>query len=346
MTCSLYLPIDEVTGKNVDLDRAADFLELAAFFSKNSMAMTSDLANEVSIGAENEASIGAEEDHVDLDAEMKYGEEDLVAGAVNRIKERRRTLDASYPFELDSGGDILSFVAVDGSFGRAAYILCLVLSNLESMSSVLIGSDVHPDDTETQELRKYFQYFATAALAAEIHGQAWSFGFPRPDRSSFIPKLTEIWEDFHDGIVEAQTGAPSNPKDDKIDVFAARLHQDQLPGFLAAVAQVATGKDMKEKSLKGHWGAFKKRWFGRPPATEFLIYMIVPFAIQHDQFIDEVRTLGNVLHRLRVPRLVSKAQEVVSKAKEPDKADVQIEGYDRLTGAVQWLTKYRERSMT
>ena len=330
MTCSLYLPLDEVTGKeDVDFDRAADFLELAAFFSKDRVAMTSDLANE--------ASIGAEEDHADLESEMQNGEEELVAATVNRIDGRRRALGASYPFKLDSGGDTLRFVSVNESFGSAAYILCLVLSNLESMSSVLIGSGVHPDDAETRELRKYFQYFATAALAAEIHGKAWSFGFPRPDHSGFIAKLTEIWKDLCDGIVEAQAGAPASPKDGGVDVFAARPHQDRLPGFLAAVAQVATGRDMMEKSLKGHWGAFKSCWFGTQPITEFLIYMIVPFAIPDNKFINNVRDLGNVLHRLRIPLRVLEAEELV-------KAGVSIEGYDKLKDAVQWLTNYREQA--
>ena len=331
MTCSLYLPLDEVTGKkDVDFDRAADFLELAAFFSEDSMAMTSDLAKE--------ASIGAEEDHADLESEMQNGEEELVAATVNRIDERQRTLGASYPFKLDTKGDILSYISGNESFGSAAYVLCLVLSNLKSMSSVLIGSRVHPDKAETRELRKYFQYFATAALAAEIHGKAWSFGFPRPDHSGFIPKLTEIWEELRGvGLVEAQEGAPDNPKDGGVDVFAARPCRDRLPGFLAAVAQVATGRKYEKKSLKGHWGAFKSCWFGTQPITEFLVYMIVPFAIPDKKFINNVRNLGNVLHRLRIPLRVSEANELV-------KAGVSIEGYDRLTDAVRWLTNYRERA--
>ena len=330
MTRSLYLPLDEVTGKkDVDFDRAADFLELAAFFSEDSMAMTSDLANE--------ASIGAEEDHADLESEMQNGEEELVAATVNRIDERRRALDASYPFELDTEGDILRFISGNESFGSAAYILCLVLSNLKSMSPVLTVSGLHPNDAETRELRKYFQYFATAALAAEIHGKAWSFGFPRPDHSGFVDKLTKIWKDLSDGIVEAQEGAPDNPKDGGVDVFAARPHQDRLPGFLAAVAQVSTGRKYEQKSLTVPWRAFKSCWFGTQPITEFLVYMIVPFAIPDKKFIDNVRTTGNVLHRLRIPLRVLEAEELV-------KAGVSIEGYNRLTDAVQWLTNYREQA--
>ena len=55
------------------------------------------------------------------------------------------------------------------------------------------------------------------------------------------------------------------------------------------------------------------------------------------QFIDDVRVMGNVLHRLRVPRRVAKAAQLVE-------AGETVEGYDRLTEAVQWVTDYRERA--
>ena len=329
MKSSIYLPLDEVSGTKPDLDRAADFLELSAFFSAEGETITSNLGNDVSIGAE-ENSAGSR-------VERRQDEEELVIGAVNRINERYRTLDASYPFQLDRNGDILRFLAVNDSLGQAAYVLCLILSNLESASAVLIGSDLHPDDDEVRELRQYFQYFATAALAAEIRGKAWSFGFPRPDGSDFIDKLNEIWNDIRDGRVEAQPWAPKQPKDDKFDVIAARPHRDQLPGFLLAVAQVATGKNPMEKSLIGHLSVFKNRWFATQPVTAFIPYMIMPFAIQRDQFIDNVNTMGNVLHRLRVPLRVAEAEGLM-------KAGTMIEGYNQLTDALKWLKDYRNRS--
>lgn len=324
----LYLPSDEMIGR-IGFDRAADFLELSAFFSNDAMVPTSDLVNEMSIGAA--------EDHADLEDEMENGEEEVVSGTVNRIEARRRALDFAYPFDLDRDGDILRCVLSADSVGHAAYILSLVLSNLRSVSPVLGGSDLHPGDEEVRRLREYFQYFATAALAAEVHGNAWSFGFPRPDNSPFIQKLKEIWREFGDGYVEAQIGAPSMPKDDQIDIFAARLPPDRLPGFLLAAAQVATGKDMRNKSLKGHLGAFKSRWFAKQPVTELIAYMIVPFATEDNQFLDDVRTLGNVLHRLRVPRRAEEAGQLVE-------AGMTVEGYDRLAEAVQWVADYRSRA--
>ncbi|KKZ12934.1 MAG: hypothetical protein TE42_02390 [Candidatus Synechococcus spongiarum SP3] len=327
MTDSLYFPIDDVTGASIDTDRTADYMELKAFFSKDSKALVSDLASQAGIGAAD-----------DEEMESGEGEEDLVSRTVTRIENRGEMLGASaYPFSLDKRGEILTCEFDRDSFGHTAYILSLVLSNLKAVSPIL--NDLHPSDQEVRQLRKFFQYFATAALAAEIHGPAWSFGFPRPDQSGFIEKLTEIWERLGDGQVSPQRGATTKPKDDQVDVFAARPHPDRLPGFLLAAAQVATGKNANQKSLKGHLDGFKSRWFLPPPVTAFLPYMIVPFAKTNNQFPDYVRVMGNVLHRLRVPRRVAEAAELVE-------AGETIEGYDQLAKAAAWIASYQDRGRT
>ena len=326
MTVHMCFPIDDATGDRIDFDRVADFLELTAFFANDCSALVSDIGNQ--------ATIGAGEDHADLDAEMRRGEEEIITGTVVRIEERQSALDTTYPFDLSIDGSILNYAPMRASFGQAAYTLSLVLSNLRAISPILDGSGVHPEDGEVRTLRQYFQYFATAALAAEIQGHAWSFGFPRPDGSGFIAKLTEIWQVLGDGRVEAQVGVPLRPKDDQVDVFAARPHPDRLPGFPIAAAQVATGKDAQDKSLRGHLGAFKGRWFARQPVTDFAPYMIVPFARDQDGFIDDVRVMGNVLHRLRVPRRVAEAEQLVA-------ANVTVEGYDQLAEAAMWVEAYR-----
>jgi len=148
MTSPLYLPTDAVTGRAIDFDLAADFLELAAFFSADSTVATSDLANT--------ASIAAAEDHVDLEDEIDNGEEEIVSGAVNWLDRRARVIGCSYPFSLDEGGDILTCTLNDESLGQAAYALSLVLSNLESLSPILSGSSLHPADNEVRKLREYY----------------------------------------------------------------------------------------------------------------------------------------------------------------------------------------------
>lgn len=254
--------------------------------------------------------------------------------AASRIQTRHGALGTAYPFALDGRGDVLTCGLNEESFGQTAYALSLVLSNLRALTPVLEGSNLHPGDAEVPRLREYFQFFATAALAAEVQGHAWSFGFPRPDRSPFLHKLEQIWLHLGAGRVEAQVGVPRRPKDDRVDVFAARPHADRLPGFPLAAAQVATGRNAREKSLKGHLSAFKSRWFGTQPVTDFIPYMVVPFATADNQFVDDVRVMGNVLHRLRVPRRVEEAARLVS-------AGVTIEGYDRLAAAARWVSDYR-----
>ena len=324
-----YLPTDVVAGSSIDVDLAADYVELTAFFAADGTARTSDLANA--------ASLGAAEDHVDVQAEMFDGEEEIVSSAASRIQTRRDALGTAYPFVLDDRGEVLTCELNEESFGQTAYVLSLVLSNLRTVTPVLGGSDLHPDDVEVRRLREYFQYFATAALAAEVQGNAWSFGSPRPDGLGFLTKLEQIWAQLRDGFVGRQIGAPLRPQDDQVDVFVARMHPDRLPGFLLAVAQVATGANWRQKSLKGHLSAFKSRWFGTQPVTDFIPYMVVPFATADNQFVDDVRVMGNVLHRLRVPRRVDEAARLVEDG-------VTIEGYDRLAEIARWVSDYRTRT--
>ena len=66
--------------------------------------------------------------------------------------------------------------------------------------------------------------------------------------------------------------------------------------------------------------------------------MIVPFAVDDLKFRGDVSKLGNVLHRLRVPRRVSEAQRLV-------RDGVEIEAYDKLQEAVDWVVDYRNRAL-
>ena len=68
--------------------------------------------------------------------------------------------------------------------------------------------------------------------------------------------------------------------------------------------------------------------------------MIVPFARPYDQFVDDVRTMGNMLHRLRMPLRVAEAAQLI------EQDSVQIEGYDQLIEATGWVMDYRERART
>ena len=333
MTEKVYLPSDEFEGAGQqDLDIAADFLELSAFFSDDGFSLVQSIVDALELAATDD--FKAVEDEITR-------REEVASGAAMTILDRNRTLGSSYPFRISDDGRVISCEFSNLSFGRASYLVSLVLSNLRSMTPLLSGSGMHPTDTEVSSLRQYFQYFATAALAAEVGGQAWSFGFPRPDHTGFIAKLEEVWETLQDGTVSPEEGeVPLNPKDDEVDVFAGRVHADGLPGFLFAVAQVATGANWRTKSLRLHLDhVFFQRWLTRQPSTPPVPYHIVPFALPRIGFRDHVRSPGNVLHRLRVPLRVDQADALY-------KQGIAIEAYDELEGARNWVAEYATREPT
>lgn len=323
-----YFPQDQLTGDPLDVDLAADYMELSAWLSEVCYAATSNLVDAMEIGAE--------VDYEDVDDELTIREE-LKHRTIDRLAERRSVLDDTYPFLLDEGGDLLYYQHEELTIGQGSYLVCLLLSNLRAISPMLDGTNAHPDSKSIHQLRLWFQYFATAALAAEVNGRAWSFGHPRPNHTGFLTKLTEVYTALNDGRVEPARGAPKSAKDDQVDVFAVRQHADALPGYLFAAAQVATGADWRGKSLVGHMQqGFFDRWFGEQPSTRPLVYHIVPFAREDDALRDDVRTLGNLLHRTRLPSRVSEAGTLVE-------AGMEIEAYDQLAIAVDWISRYRAR---
>ncbi len=326
----VYLPSDEFAGTAPpNLDLAADYLELKAVLSSEGQSFSEDIVDTLELAAESRFE--------DVNAEIEAREE-VAAGAVNRMASRRLALEGAYPFELDARGRVVSFTATEPDLGQAAYLVSLLLSNLRAVTPLLESSHAHPSDAEASLLRQYFQYFATAAIAAEIGGPAWSFGFPRPDGSGFVTKLSEIWAVLRDGTVCPDPSAPSSPKDDKVDIFAWRDPRDRLPGFLLVAAQVATGRNWKEKPLKQHAArVFPARWFSRQPVTEMVIYHVIPFARPDDCFRDDVLTLGNVLHRLRVPRRVAEAAGLA-------RGGVAIEAFDQLGEATEWIRSFIDRA--
>ncbi len=325
MTAPVYLPPDAFGGINPpDLDLAADYLELKAALSPAGQSYSADIVNALGLNAE------AEFEDVHEEIETR---EAVATGAVTTIGLRQRVLGRAYPFVTDEPGSTVCFVADEPDLGQAAYLVSLILSNLRAITP-LLGSELHPSKDEVRALREYFQYFATAALAAEVGGPAWSFGFPRPDGSGFLAKLSEIWSDLKDGAVDPHPSAPASPKDDKVDIFAWREQTDGLPGFLLAVAQVATGGDWKDKPIRDQVKeVFPKRWFSPIPVTGWVAYHVVPFARPEEKFRDDVLVLGNVMHRIRVPKRVLEAETLIGQG-------LAIEAFDQLRVAADWVAKY------
>jgi hypothetical protein len=327
MTAGLDLPLDALR----DADIAADYLELIAVFSRAGQSSVVDIVNAADIEAESE--------YTDVDDEMR-GHEPIADAALRRITTRLDALEDAYPFQLDSAG-VLSLDVCRLDLPGTAYVLSLLLANLRPVSPLLQDFARYPSTEEVDDLRRWFQYYATAAIAGEIGGSAWSFGFPRPDGSGFIAKLEEIWRTLKDGRVGADESAPSSPKDDGIDVLAWKETRDGLPGFLLVAAQVATGGDWKSKSIKRDVNdVFKTRWFtgGRRPVTEMIAYHVVPFALADEGIRDDVLVVGNLLHRLRVPRRVAEAEKLVELGR------ISVEAFGELEETRTWIKAFIEEA--
>ena len=322
----LYLPPDEFhVGEQPNFDLAADYLELKAVLSRDGLSFSQDIVDALELSADGD--FGTEE-----------LAEDAASGAVDRMISRLNVLQEAYPFLIDDGGDVVVLNAGEFNEGQIAYLACLVLSNLRAVSPLLDRSIHHPSEAEIRDLRRHFQCIATAAIAAEVGGPAWSFGFPRSGGTGFLAKLSDIWAFLRDGNVKAAPSAPRLPKDDQVDVFAWREHRDGLPGFLLVAAQVATGRDWKSKSIRNHIEhVFPHRWFKTPPATKMVVYHVIPFARPDDKFPDDVLVLGNVLHRLRVPLRVMEATNLV-------KSGVKVEDFENLAEAAGWIASYMARA--
>ena len=325
MSDSVYLPREQVFGSQPDLDVAADYLELKAVLSDDKFSLSHDIVDVMEMSSDY--------DFENVATEIEERER-VVTDTVGRMQSRMDILQTSYPFKLDAHGETISFAPEQLNFAHTAYLVSLLLSNLRAVSQILNDYDEYPSESEVRALREYFQYIATAAIAGEVGGRAWSFGFPRPDHSGFLEKLTEIWGILKDGSIERDVSAPSSPKDDGVDVFGCQEPKDGLPGFLLVAAQVATGKNWQGKSILYQINdRFTSRWFVRQPATKMIAYHVIPFARPDNKFRDDVLTVGNLLHRLRVPNRVLKAEKLVQD-------NVEIEGFNKLEEASDWVRNY------
>lgn len=325
MSDSVYLPREQVSGSHPDLDLAADYLELKAVLSEDKFSLSQDIVDAMEMSSDYEF------ENVTTEIEER---ERVVTDTIGRMQSRKDILQTSYPFKIDAYGETISFASEQLNFAHTAYLISLLLSNLRTVSQLLDDFVRYPSDSDVRVLREYFQYIATAAVAGEIGGRAWSFGSPRPDHSGFLEKLTEIWSVLKDGDVEPDVSAPTSPKDDGIDVFACREPKDNLPGFPLVAAQVATGRNWKKKSILNQInGPFTTRWFGRQPVTKMIAYHVIPFARPDKIFRDDVLIVGNLLHRIRIPSRVLKAEKLVQD-------NVDVEGFNKLEEASNWVRDY------
>jgi hypothetical protein len=329
-----YIPQDQLTGPTPNNVLAADLLELTALLAKNRRALVGELTSALEIGQD-------EYENVDDVFQIR---ERAANGAATEIETRARQLDKAYPFSLDATGSTLTFNGSD-NWGSTLYILSLILSHLPSEHSpILERAGLVPAEADIVKLRRWFQCCAAASVAAEIGGDAWTFGWPRPDGSAFLDKLKRIWLRLQDGDVRENQlpGTPSKAKDDEIDIIAARQSVDGLHGFPIILGQVASGHNWRSKPLRGHADhVFYPEWFSTIPASQTLVYHIIPFVIDPDMLRRETRRLGHLMHRVRLCSRALEAHGAIQRG-----ASINIEGTQAFKEVDDWTAVFRSNNFT
>jgi hypothetical protein len=295
------LPLD------CDIQEICDWLEFYVLSSEFYSASFSDLARGWDKRRNSEDS--------DFQASGIVQEEEFLENICQTIRERMEYLSDSYPFEFSDNDEELVFNQDKLNEGGIIYIFCLFISNTRN--------DVIFDDdsffTINNQVRDLFQACATWAAAGEVDGHAYSFGFPRPDHSSFLPKLTAIYQHFSDGKVidSPLPGVSVNSKDEQMDVIAWKPRRDGAAGTYYLLGQVATGQNWNDKSVTGAIIPFHKTWFSPQPASTPTPAMFIPFNIfptKTESLKEKLFILtyhfGNIYYRYCIPYLAQKGLEL------------------------------------
>ena len=256
------------------------------------------------------------------------------------IRARSELLGDSYPFELSTSGDSLEFDPTTCTDGGAVYLLCLLLSNCKQ-GPVFNGTYL-PDITNA--VRNYFQACATFAAAGEVVGNAYAFGFPRPDGTGFLEKLRAIYEHFGEGVGVRDAplpGAPAAQKDAQIDVIAWEPKDDGAAGKKYLLGQVASGNNWDAKSIKGGpIESFHNGWLDPVPGSIATPAIFVPFCFGNlvdgsskDNVNFQSYQFGHIFYRFRIPSLAAKGLEVARSG-----GNYVVERLDDMPRIREWVT--------
>jgi hypothetical protein len=198
-----------------------------------------------------------------------------------------------------------------------------------------------------------FQACATVAAGGFVEGPAISFGFPRPDGTTFLTALHRVYKLFGDGKPRKtpRAAAARRIKDNGIDIIAWKRTPDNLPCTLYLVAQVASGADWEGKSVTTDRLHFHKYWFIDEPASQPHDAMFMPFELEpedpkdgtpyedvlKDYMMSEGYRFGTLFYRDRIACSLAKGLKTV------EAGESGIERHGDLTKIVRWVEKYTER---
>jgi len=305
----------------------ADWLELEALCSKNGGTSVH------AINADAQCEPDTQGEEID---EEGLRDDDRIARLTVEVEMRVKTLRASYPFRLTDDGARLEFPPKAG-LGATVYLFCLLASHARA-GGLLHQSDI-VDLTKVPDL---LQACATWAAAGYEDGPAYALGF-EPRSSTFLGKLAVIYAALGDGtpVTVTPKGAPPHVKDDGIDVIAWKATPHAHPPAWYLLAQVASGQNWDDKSLKHLIDRFHNTWFAPAPACEGKPAIMIPFCI--DGGVDD-DDLAQVELAIQWRRRVSQFGELFYRYTMPHYADLGIQLHAKGTHVdmADWDSRLRD----
>ena len=331
-----------------------DWLEMFALISEHGIARSTDLKKVLELQSDDDDH-GVEIDPVTGEALEKEILEDKASELLEKVHEelvyRQKLCGEAYPFQIEYdevatfGGGFklksrLGDVAVDN--GYIFYVLALLETALRDQ--VITVADVN---TSNHRLGLLFQTASCLAVGGYMNGPTIWFGFPRPDKTAFLPALKAAMERYgaHKVVSSIPPGFPAALKDGGIDIIAWLDFGDGRGARTVVFGQVASGYDWEGKTLLGFLPKFMN-WFLPPQPAHVKPALLIPFPMHHQLEEDEQvaweeqangfllyqsSDFGVIFDRFRVAKFAAKAIGMTTEQKS------QIDGIDGLADVTDWL---------
>lgn len=328
----------------------ADWLELITLLDPRGVSTKASLLQVLDILEDDAAdldSVDPETGETLDDAILEGKRQQFVDVAFDELDYRQRTLDESYPFEVDLRRYrlIRRINATPTHHGRVVYLFCL-------LSSAIREHRFQPQKALTQAERNIgnaFQVCACLAAGGYLNGDVSSFGFPRATGTNFLTALRNTFARFGIGTVTAKDdipdGFPTSLKDGGIDVIAWRDHPDGMPGKIYLIGQCASGLNWREKSVIEYIKQLHGSWFTRRPAEHSTPAMFIPFTLHHElaerpgpyreavknHFWYEESRFGVIFDRLRITHFANACMAFGTAQRK------RVEGADAFDQVAAWV---------
>lgn len=217
--------------------------------------------------------------------------EQAIQAAFDEFSRRIAWSAGGYPFDVRNGQ--ITFRAKNGAHEaqdrHLAYALSLLITYLRQDFNKRFGNKKKLPRSKkakltfprADEIEDLFQIVGTIASAGFLGGaHSISFGFPRPDGTSFYEALRSAGTRLGEGApgTVRLSGAPGKPKDGAVDLIAWRPCPDGHPGQIYLIGQCASGDNwVTSKTPINEVNEFHRLYWTRPPCSRPIVATFLPF---------------------------------------------------------------------